>query len=190
MRRSILRVLSGNSGCSSLILLQDSTSNHVLCVGRVGGMWSRGLLCCRWHHSCGDTNKPSSQTGHKPAKGRTPPKPRLVNKQILPGLLIGVWVRGYFQGRNAKTAVSPKATPAWMKTSESRTPGAHCTACRQLNRLERVLSRQLSAVSVSSGQLGWSKWMFISYTHPLLLPLFKFVWVCIEILLNWADGSG
>lgn len=188
--RSILRVLSGNSGCSSLILLQDSTSNHVLCVGRVGGMWSRGL------RAVVDTIPVETQTNPRLRQGTNRPK---VGHHQSPGWWTnrfyqacwkvcgwGVTFRGEMQRQLCHQKPPQHGWPL-LKAGHLE-PTAQPAG--QLNRLERAFSRQLSAVSVSSRQLGWSKWMFISYTHPLLLPLFKFVWVCIEILLNWADGSG
>lgn len=44
----------------------------------------------------------------------------------------------------SKTAASLKPTPAWVTAQKCWEPGAYCTGCRQLNRMESVLSWWLS----------------------------------------------
>lgn len=56
---------------------------------------------------------------------------------ILLGLLIGVWVKTYRSRNDSGTVVSPKPTPVWVIAE------AHCTASRQLNRLESSLLKWL-----------------------------------------------
>lgn len=56
-------------------------------------------------------------------------------------------VSGTFRNSHDSTRASPKPTPAWAHKSWE--PGAHCTACRQPNRLETGLFRYLS----------WSKFL-------------------------------
>lgn len=52
---------------------------------------------------------------------------------------------GYLMSRNSsKIAVSPKSTSQWKTAHKSWAPGAHCTMCQQLSRLESVFSRWLS----------------------------------------------
>lgn len=62
---------------------------------------------------------------------------------------------GHLQEQNdSKTAASLKPTPAWVTAHESWGLTTHCTACRQLKRLKKILSRCLSC---SRGIFGdWS----------------------------------
>ena len=50
----------------------------------------------------------------------------------------------YRRRNGSKTATWPKPIPAWVTAYKIWKPEAHCTACRQLNCLESVLSRCLS----------------------------------------------
>ena len=70
---------------------------------------------------------------------------KLVDEWVLLGFLTGISVRGYLQEQKwLKDSCITKAHPSMGDSSQSWEPGAHCTACRQLNRLESVLSRCLS----------------------------------------------
>lgn len=63
-------------------------------------------------------------------------------------------MRGYSGTRNDSTAAaSPKSTPAWVTAHKSWEPGAHCTTCKQLNKLK---STQLSRLEIGlSSRLRW-----------------------------------
>lgn len=65
----------------------------------------------------------------------------------------------------AQIPLSPKPTPVWVTDCWSWKPGAYCTPCRQLNKVESVLSKHLVwsllparswLVTASSGQLSLS----------------------------------
>lgn len=56
--------------------------------------------------------------------------------------LVNQWV--LLQQEMTQTVISPKPTPTWVTAHKSWEPGAHCTACRQLNRLRSVFSNWLS----------------------------------------------
>lgn len=72
------------------------------------------------------------------------------------GLLAGVWVRGLLIGSEmTQTAASPRLTPACVTAHKSREPGTHCIACRQLTRLENVLSSCLGCSKPLPGELSW-----------------------------------
>jgi hypothetical protein len=53
-----------------------------------------------------------------------------------------------------QTAVSPKATPAWVTTHKTQKPGAQGRACWQLNTLKDFPSSWLSQPSRSLFLLG------------------------------------
>ena len=52
---------------------------------------------------------------------------------------------------DSKTAASPKPSPSMSDSSQSWEPGAHCTACRPLNRLESRLARSSVGLSFFQG---------------------------------------
>ena len=69
-------------------------------------------------------------------------------RRFLLGLLIGIWVRASLQEQKWLTdSCISKAHSGRGDSSQSWEPGAHCTACRQLNKLK----------SVPSKWLNWSK---------------------------------
>ena len=56
-------------------------------------------------------------------------------------LLMEICMRSCFQEHKLRQKHQQSPTPAWVVDNKSREPGAHCTACRLLNRLESAFSR-------------------------------------------------
>ena len=94
-------------------------------------------------------------------------KSTLVDQWVLLGFLTGICVRTYLQKQKwLGGSCTTKAHPRMGECSQSLGPGAHCTAWRQHNSLERVFSMCLAEskplpgmaaaaplVSISFGQL-------------------------------------
>ena len=57
----------------------------------------------------------------------------------------------YRYRKDSKTVTSAKPTSAWVTAHKCWEPGAHCTAWRQLSRLERVLPKGLSWTKLLPG---------------------------------------
>jgi hypothetical protein len=58
----------------------------------------------------------------------------------------------YRSRKVSESAALPRPTPAWVTANKGRETGAHCTACRKLNRLESGLPKRPS----------WSRLVFAS----------------------------
>lgn len=68
--------------------------------------------------------------------------PRLLHRIVVHQLGVPVsFLEVTSKNRKERTAASPKCTPARMTAHKSREPGAYCIACRQLSKLESILSR-------------------------------------------------
>lgn len=61
---------------------------------------------------------------------------------------VGGWGTAYRSRNCSETTVSPKPTMVWVKSNERWKPGTHWTAYRQLDRLESILSRVSSGLSI------------------------------------------
>lgn len=60
------------------------------------------------------------------------------------GELMSVIGAPYVSRNDSKTATSPKLTPAWVAATNHWNSNTHCSACRQLSKLESVFSRCIS----------------------------------------------
>ena len=107
-------------------------------------------------------------------KASMPPKSNLVNHEFYWGHLRECGWRVTYRNRNdSKTAASPQHGDS----SKRWEPGAHCTACMQLNRLESVLSRCFSLSKPLPGSLAG-----LNLFHTL---------VCLRVLFAaWLVSSG
>ena len=91
-------------------------------------------------------------------------------------LFIGVTYRNMGEGLFTSTEMTQRQlhhqrSPQRGDGSQSREPGAHCTACRQFNRLKSILSR---------------------LSCPVVLSLFQAVWLipaCSRLLCSFESGS-
>lgn len=101
--------------------------------------------------------------------------------RVLLGLLTAIWLRGYMkEWKWLKDSCLTKAHQSMGDSSQSWDPGAHCTACRQLKRLDRVLFRYVSQLFWTSfRQLSWSLVLFTLHGCPLLLCS---SWACLKWL--------
>ena len=101
-------------------------------------------ICCVTNVSLGNTAHTSAHSREE-AFGRL--KYGSTNIQLgKPMCFVGITYKNmgkvtYGSRNDSTTATLPKSTPAWGDSSQSWEPGAHSTTCRQLNRLESVLSR-------------------------------------------------
>ena len=105
------------------------------------------------------------------------PKSILVDQWGLSRLLTEIQMWGYLQERKwlkDRSITKALPQPPWLTAHKNWEPGAHCTACRQLNRSEGVSSACLHCVSlflaarlvlVSSKLLGWSLLLPGFWTH-------------------------
>lgn len=103
----------------------------------------------------------------------------LVDQWVLLELLIGIWMRGYLEEwKLPKGRCNTKGYPSTGNSLQSWEPGASCTACRHLNRLESVLPRWLS----------WSKSLPDSWSGLKIFAT-QLVWIFLAVQLPFLKGT-
>lgn len=130
------------------------------------------------------------------SKIQIPPKSSLLTQWVLVGLLTGIWVRSYLQEQKwLKDSCVTKATSG--DGSQSWEPGAHWIACRQLSRLENVLSSCLIGLSLlqtallvsAPKKLVWSQSLPCSLPESLLSSAELF-WERISAFITYSGREG
>lgn len=105
------------------------------------------------------------------------PKSNSVNQCVSLGLLTGVWPAG----RQLLQEQMCTPTPAWGKTFESRKPGAHCRACRLLDRLTVYFC---FSVGLSLFQAAW---LILRSLSEVLTTYISLGGRDLEILFSFRD---